>query len=95
MIPVRISDKNARVNGFIALGHQLGCQRARAGAAVQNQQVAVGSSQLDTGGIAAEVVGARSGRGDRPPGSPETYFHESAAPLRAAAPSAVAGLWIA
>jgi hypothetical protein len=55
-----------------------------AGAAVKNQKVAVGSGQLDAGGIAAEVVRARPGGGDRPPRSPETYSHESAAPLREA-----------
>jgi hypothetical protein len=30
------------------------------------------------------VVRARPGGGDRPPRSPETYSHESAAPLREA-----------
>ena len=73
-----------RVNGFPALGHQLAGQPMRAGAAVKNQKVAVGSGQLDAGGIAPEVVRARPGGGDRPPRSPETYSHESAAPLREA-----------
>src|SRR5258708_5861541 len=45
---------------------------------------AVGSGQLDARGIAAEVVCARPGGGDRPPRSPETYSHEAAAPLREA-----------
>ena len=56
----------------------------RAGAAVKDQKVAVGGGQLDARGIAAEMVRARSRGGDRPPRSPETYFHESAAPLRGA-----------
>src|SRR6202023_2199521 len=79
-----MSEENVRVNGFLAWGHQLGGQPLHACAAVKNQKVAVGSGHLDAGGIAAEVVRARPGRGDRPPRSPETYFHESAAPVRAA-----------
>src|SRR6266516_6758054 len=81
VIPVRMSEENVRVNGFLALGHQRGGQPVRAGAAVKNQKVAVDGGQLDAGGIAAEVVRARPGSGDRPPRSPETYSHESAAPL--------------
>lgn len=82
VIPVRMSEENARANGSLALGHQLGGQPVGAGAAVKNQKVAVGSGQLDAGGIAAEVIRARPGGGDRPPRSPETYSHGSAAPLR-------------
>ena len=66
VIPVRMSKQNVRVNGFLALGHQLAGQPVYAGAAVKNQQAAVDSGQLDAGGIAAEVVGVRPGRGDRP-----------------------------
>ena len=84
VIPVRMSEENVRVNGFLALGHQLGGQPARAGAAVKNQKIAVGSGQLDAGGITAEEVRVRPGGGDRPPRSPETYSHEFAAPLREA-----------
>src|ERR1700682_2922244 len=84
VIPVGMSEENVRVYGFLALGHQLGGKPVRAGAAVKNQKFAVGSVQLDAGGIAAEVVRARPGSGDRPPRSPETYSHESAPPLRAA-----------
>ena len=36
VIPVRMSEENVRVNGFLALGHQLGGQPVRAGAAVKN-----------------------------------------------------------
>src|ERR1700682_295785 len=84
VIPVRMSEENVRVYGFLALGHQLGGKPVRAGAAVKNQKVAFGGGQLDAGGIAAEVVRARPGGGDRPPRSPETYSHESAARLREA-----------
>src|SRR4029077_13792174 len=84
VIPVRMSEENARRNGSLALGHQLGGQPVRAGAAVKNQKVAVGSGQLDARGIAAEVVCARPGGGDRPPRSPDTYSHEAVAPLREA-----------
>ena len=90
-----ISDQNVTVNGLLILGHQLGGKRVRAGAAVKNQQVAVVRGQLDAGGIATEVDRAGSGRGDRPARSPETYSHESGAPLGDAVLSAGAGLWIA
>jgi hypothetical protein len=65
VIPVRMSEENARANGSLALGHQLGGQPVRAGAAVKNQKAAVGSGQLDAGRIAAEVIRAGPGGGDR------------------------------
>src|SRR6476620_10422232 len=74
VIPVRMSEENVRVNGSLALGHQLGGQPVRAGAAVKNQKVAVGSGKLDARGIAAEVVRARPGGGDRPPRSPRNVL---------------------
>ncbi len=77
VIPVRMSEENVRVNGFLFLGHQLGGQPVDASAAVKNQKFAVGSGQLDARGVAAKVVRARSGGGDRPPRSPETYSHVS------------------
>src|ERR1700731_1725523 len=76
VIPVRMSEEDVRANGSLALGHQLGGQPVRAGAAVKNQKVAVGSGQLDAGRIAAEVIRAGPGGGDRPPRSPEPYSHE-------------------
>ena len=81
VIPVRMAEENVRVDGFLALRHQLGGQPARTGAAVENKKIAVGSRQLDARGVAAEVVRARSGSGDRPSGTPETYFHEPAVPF--------------
>ena len=83
MVPVRMSEENVRVNRFLALGHQMGGQPVRAGAAVENQKVAAGRGQLDARGVAAEMVRARPRSGDRPSRSPESYFHASAAPLRA------------
>ena len=43
LIPVRMSEENAPANSFLALGHRLAGQSARAGAAVKNGKVAVGS----------------------------------------------------
>src|SRR6185295_3313513 len=75
VIPVRMSEEDVRVDGFLALSHQRGGEPACAGAAVKNQKLAVRRGELDAGRIAAEVVGVRPGGGDRPPRSPETYSH--------------------
>src|SRR5207302_1027225 len=75
VIPVRMAEKNVRIDGFLALGHQRRGEWMRAGAAVENQQVAVRCSQLDAGGVATEVIRGRPGRRDRSARSPKTYSH--------------------
>jgi diguanylate cyclase (GGDEF)-like protein len=82
VIPVRVSQENVRVDGFLASGHQVGGEGPRAGAAIENQQVAVGGGQFDAGGVAAEAIRAWPGAGDRASCPPETYSHGSAPPSR-------------
>src|SRR5436190_4494240 len=77
VIPVGMPKENLRVDAFLSPGHQRGAQLARSGAAVEDQQIAVGGSQLDAGRVAAEVIRARPRRGDRTPRPPETYSHEA------------------
>src|ERR1700686_4193212 len=80
VIPVRMPEENIRVDGLLASGHQIGGQRVSARTAVENQKFAVGSGQLDAGGIAPEAVRARPGGSDRAPRSPEAHSHELATP---------------
>src|SRR5438270_12335343 len=81
VIPVRMHDENVRVNGFLALRHQLRGEPVRAGAAAKKQKVAVDSGKLDAGGVAAEVVRAWPEGGSLTHRSPETYSHHHADPL--------------
>src|SRR3954447_10049969 len=78
VVPVRVADENVRLDGLLALPHQLQGKPVRAGAAVKDQEIAITSGQLNTGGVAAKVVGGRPGRCNRTPRSPKTYPHACA-----------------
>ena len=75
VVPVGVADEEVQAHGP---RHRLGEMQpelARAGAAVEDDDRAVGGTHLDAGGVAAVAGGPRPGRGDRAASAPETHVH--------------------
>src|SRR6266700_5483171 len=61
---------------FGRVSHQVHAQQTGSGAAIENEALALLRHHFHARGVAAEVVGAHSRSGNRPPSSPETQFHD-------------------
>ena len=77
VIPVGVTEQDRHRERTASARDELGTQRACAGPAVEDEVGTAGRRQLHAGGVAAEAVGPRAGRGNRPPRAPESYSHGS------------------
>jgi hypothetical protein len=75
VIPVRVGQQNGCIYRGYRIFQKLVAEQACARAAVQHDALARGRGQLDAGSVAAEVIGAGPGRGDRSPCAPEAQPH--------------------
>src|SRR5690349_5299363 len=71
MIPVSMTQQNGRGNRLEGVRHEVRAEEASTGTAIEDQSLARAGDRFHARRVAAKTKRARSGRGNRSPGTPE------------------------